>query len=373
MTTNTQSFVQLWRKLIAFCIAAVCLSSQLWFSGQIFAPDPDDAIQEPSIAKIASGMSMIQLGREYSAKACWLDPPWGMGESLTEACSSNTSIYNTSATQLSCSDKPSNVSRSQTMKPGVTVALLYFAKPAMLMRQLENFESYPSEIRQILTILIVDDGSPEGLQASEYISKDRLDNPDLRLQLAHVTTDKAWNIGGARNLAFYLADTPEALLLDLDMLVPQETMEAALKWTTKNETHTIAHRFNRRIPEGDNRKHPAVALLDTGAYWESGGCDEDFCGTYGMTDVHFWWRWDNDNGRIQSYHKNIFLVEFDDAPCNASYIKSLEKQQKCQGAYESLQKPIKDKGKNRWKRNQKIRTGCWSNKFLRFRWALLKG
>jgi hypothetical protein len=376
MAASTLTPVQQRRKLIAFFIAVAFLSSQLFYSEEIFVSYRDDVIDEPqllSTTTASNSRAVIQLGREYSARACWLDPPWGMGKSLTEACSSNSSIYNTSATQLSCFDKPlSNVvSRTPTHDmPRVTIALLYFAKPAMLMRQLENFESYPLEIRRLLTILVVDDGSPEGLQASEYISRGRLDNADLRLRLAHITTDKAWNIGGARNLAFYLADTPEVLLLDLDMLIPQETMEAALKWTTKNQTHIIAHRFNRRTPNGETRKHPAVALLDTSAYWESGGCDEDFCGSYGFTDVHFWWRWKKDKARIQWDHMDTFIMEFDGAPCNSSYIKPVEKQQKCEGTYESLQKPIKDKEPNRLKIKRKISTGCWSNRFLRFRWVL---
>jgi hypothetical protein len=33
--------------------------------------------------------------------------------------------------------------------------------------------------------------------------------------------------------------------------------------------------------------HPATMLTSRSSYWRVGGCDEDFVGNYGFTDVHF--------------------------------------------------------------------------------------
>jgi hypothetical protein len=41
--------------------------------------------------------------------------------------------------------------RTSTTTGGITIALLYYAEPAMLLRQLEQFTSYPKDLREQLT------------------------------------------------------------------------------------------------------------------------------------------------------------------------------------------------------------------------------
>ena len=57
----------------------------------------------------------------------------------------------------------------------------------------------------------------------------------------------------------------------------------------KNLSKTI-FRFNRRNPDGTFKVHWGVMFLSSDAYWAVGGCDEDFVGHYGGTDVHFFHR-----------------------------------------------------------------------------------
>jgi hypothetical protein len=320
----------------------------------------------PSSSKVPAS---INVGTEYSDAACWLEPAWGMiSHSENEACASGTnsssSSFYSNATQLTCADKPTITTRSHL---GLTIALLYYAEPAMLLLQLENFASYPNEVRQQLTILIVDDGSPEGLRATEYLGDY---DSFFRLRIARIITDKDWNIGGARNLAFFLADTQRALLLDLDTVVPLETMKAALSWKTQDYRGLVmAHRFNRN--DGKTiALHPAVTLMDVEAYWGSGGCDEDFVGSYGYTDIHFWHRWDKDARRVQQHHRDVYILEVEHTACNSTLIKSHGKKQKCRDVHESLQKPHKGSTTNRRRRDRKVKSECWSNRYLRFRWML---
>lgn len=338
-----------------------------------------------NFSNISQVVSSVIIRKEYSANSCWLEPRWGTRQSkitngdgdgvVEEECLGQPQFNNTNATFLTCPsvDKPTlGPSLQQNRHPGLTVALLYFAKPAALVRQLENFASYPEDIRKHLTLLIIDDGSPEGLRATDYIDWSKYDS-QFRIRLARITTDKQWNIGGARNLAFYLADTKTALLLDLDVMVPMETMKTAMTWKTRNETHILAHRFNRKRPDGREQKHPAICVIDVNAYWENGGCDEDFCGNYGYTDVHFWFRWRKDKNRVKIDHLDTFIIEFEQKACDETLIGTNEQDlKKCQNARKQVKKGGKELKANHAVYKLKTLEGCWSNKYLRFGWILEK-
>eukprot|EP00980_Cylindrotheca_fusiformis_P005381 scaffold1146_cov101-Cylindrotheca_fusiformis.AAC.3 len=334
-------------------------NATLAVSGTTSSMGPDAALAD----------SPFVVGKLYSDKPCVLDPPWGMPSNWTleKACSGKpTRRPFSTATHLTCDDKPSKIRRSAS---GLTVALLHFANPSMLRRQLDTFSSYPVEVQKVLTILIIDDGSPQGLQAKEYIS-DVIAKAPFRIRIALITTDVAWNIGGARNLAFHIADTSKILLLDLDMLIPVETMERILTLETKNSSHTMAHRFNRRRPNGRTGLHPAVSLMEVDAYWESGGCDEDFCGRYGFTDVHFWKRWSARKGRLALNKMRMFVIEVQQKACDPTYITNAEKFKTCNSSLHALQLPPKDAGPNRQLMSRKFQSGCWSPSYLRFAWTV---
>jgi hypothetical protein len=259
---------------------------------------------------------------------------------------------------------------TQRNHPGVTIALLYFAKPAFLFRQLQVLSTYPETVQLELTLLIIDDGSPAGLRASEYLNLTSY-NSLFRIRLARITTEKDWNIGGARNLAFHLTDTPKTLLLDLDVFVPWPAMEAALSWPLVDPTNgtQLAHRFNRRRPDGSKNKHPAVCMIRTEAYWQNGGCDEDFCGSYGFTDVHFWFRWKADKSKAMVDHLDVLIEEFEMAACDPSFLGD-SRASACKSGRSSLVKPTRNLKKNHALFKEKTKKGCWSNKFLKFRWLL---
>jgi hypothetical protein len=162
----------------------------------------------------------------------------------------------------------------------------------------------------------------------------------------------------------------KVLLLDLDMMVPIETMEVVLTWETRNSSHIMAHKLNRRRPNGNAGRHPAVSLLDAEAYWESGGCDEDFCGRYGFTDVHFWKRWKAEKRRVVLNRMSRFIIEVEHSACDSTYITNPEAYKNCNESLNTMQLPIKDLEPNRKLMNQKLQTGCWSHRYLRFAWTM---
>ena len=279
-------------------------------------PSVNNDVTTSNINKLARN-TIIQIGEEYNSKPCSLNPPWGIGYGLFgDSCRSKiTATHITCSPSLEDGDKPTLLpplsvsvpAKESNNSPRITIALLYYAKPSALFRQLQYFKTnYPLHITKRLTLLIIDDASPTGLRATDYIDFTEYDPYFHCLKLARITTEIDWNIGGARNLAFYLADpTSRVLLLDLDVFVPLEAMKRAMTWSTSNSTHYIAHRFNRIRPDNiTKQKHPAICLISPQAYWSNGGCDEDFVGHYGYTDVHFWYRWNYYTNKILKKKKN---------------------------------------------------------------------
>ena len=315
--------------------------------------------------RINAVVNSVKSGIEYSASPCWLDPAWGLTTANETCVPKNATLGNTSASGLTCDDKPNNFQRSSH---GLTVVLLYYAKPAMLMSQFEIFAKYPEEIRSQMTLLLIDDGSPDGLRAMDYIANTNY-NLLFRIRVARITVDKAWNIGGARNLAFHLVDTRRVLLLDIDITVPEETMRQVVTWQVRNGDYSLAHRFIRLRPGGKRSLHPAVTLIDVESYWQSGGCDEDFVGHYGFTDVHFWYRWRKDPFRQMLDQAGAPVLEIEDQDCYSSHFSN-EQIAFCNARLSNLTKPKKNNARNKKLAKKKFAKGCWSNKYLRFTWIL---
>lgn len=327
---------------------------------------------EPNSQVVAHDESIeLSVGRVYSARACHLEPGWGGGGNTTakHCVGSKPTITNTTAQYLTCDHEKPTLSQ-HIHQDGFTIALLYFAKPAMLFKQLEEFASYAPEIQQSMTVLIIDDGSPAGLRVTDYFNMSTY-SASFRIRLATIVTERNWNIGGARNLAFYLSDTPMTVLLDLDILVPPPVIRTALTWPLVDPKtgQQFAHRFNRRRLDGSERVHPAICVIGTKAYWENGGCDEDFCGNYGFTDVHFWYRWKADPHKKLLDHKDVYLQEFKWAVCDADILGE-PKATLCKEARSRLKNPGRNIYKNFGLMKEKKKKGCWSNRYLRFRWIL---
>lgn len=181
-------------------------------------------------------------------------------------------------------------------RPILTVALLYYKDAVFFEQQISRWRSWPLNIRQQTSFLVIDDGSPRGERAIDmYIHDSSID-----ILFSSILVDKEWNIGGARNLAFHIARTEHVFMIDSDLLVPLKLLEVGLKYTTEELASDFTRSTRRRNvfinfdrvfnDSGVHRPHPAAMLLSKTAYWMCGGCDEDFVGHYGMTDPHFRWR-----------------------------------------------------------------------------------
>jgi hypothetical protein len=171
------------------------------------------------------------------------------------------------------------------VRPGLTLIVPYYRNAAMLRRQAQEWEEYPSEIK----IVVVDDASPEPARPIiEWVPM---------VQLYRICQDVPWNRGGARNLGATVADTEWIMHIDIDHILPAA---CAATMMSQHWPPNAAHwyRFRRfRVGRADaTRRKDAIAddvkfgeikphgdsyLCTRELYWRVGGYDEDYSGCLG--------------------------------------------------------------------------------------------
>ncbi len=164
----------------------------------------------------------------------------------------------------------------------LTLIYTYYNQEEMLRRQLENWESYPEELKREIRVMLVDDCSKR--PAAELVGE-----TSFTLAIYRVTEDYYCNIGGARNLGTKVCETEWMFHSDMDHILPPSEAAKVLEIASRNEPKI--YKFQRIDPEsGKTKIHPGTMLLSRSTYWKVGGCDEDFVGNYGQTDIHFFYR-----------------------------------------------------------------------------------
>jgi hypothetical protein len=177
----------------------------------------------------------------------------------------------------------------------ITLVFPYYEAPKMLAVQLLNILGYTEDTRQMLDIIIVDDGSPV------YPAKGLIDTFRLPIKVSvyRVKCDIPWNNHGARNLG--VMQSPEGswiLGLDIKHIVPASCMDF-LVWDRSfalqpGNFYTFACRRLEAAESGMSvirwmqtrqgkpcKPHPNTYLICREDFWRVGGYNEDYCGTYG--------------------------------------------------------------------------------------------
>lgn len=171
----------------------------------------------------------------------------------------------------------------------LTLILPYYDQPSMLLRQAEEWETYPNAVR----VLVVDDGSPQ-FPASAVLP------PSTRAEVVRIGVDIPWNRNGARNLGAFLAETDWIIHADIDHIMPGST---AMRLIGSRSFDPAAwYRFARmRVGKADETRqkddlpddcelgpvkpHIDSFLCTRELYWKSGGYDEDFSGSLGGSSL----------------------------------------------------------------------------------------
>lgn len=158
----------------------------------------------------------------------------------------------------------------------VTLVMPYYRNPEMLEYHLEVWRQYSDDVKRRLTVIIVDDGSPEPAKLEAGCG--------FPVSLYRIKENKPWNMDGARNLALSQVTTPWCLMTDIDHVLMPHQAEKMLNATCSPGSVYVPAR--RQYSGRPTRPHPNSYLIEPCVFWSTGGYDEDWCGWYG-SDVCF--------------------------------------------------------------------------------------
>lgn len=305
----------------------------------------------------------------------------------------------------------------------LTYLLLYYHDTNLLAQQLRVWNLYPNHIKSRIEFVVIDDGSAFGYRAVDFLQQNKNHTTSLDIKIYEIDQDLTWNIGGARNLGFWISSTPWIYMTDADTFAYPPTMEFILRLTqiTQLATHPwftdVAEKKDDRIPvyrqfqrdvsptasavyndlyathlssistttsaslyqnylkasEPNLRPHPAVVLIRRDSYWKSGGCDEDFVGSYGKTDPHFFHRVE----KLKHDHRLYTMYGIMGKESVLPLLHMFEKGLTCPETYDCSVPPIVEGTKMKADKNatrnalliaEKKEKNNWSTEYLRFTW-----
>lgn len=156
----------------------------------------------------------------------------------------------------------------------LTLVYPYYENPVFLARQLEHLAVLSSDLRHHLSIIIVDDGSPEHPARMVTASYEA-----SAIRLFEIEVDRRWNWLAARNIGFHHAADGWVLVTDIDHVVSDETMRAVIYGAHDPE---VIYGFSRvDSVQGPIAPHPNSWLMTRVMFWRVGGYDETLSGHYG--------------------------------------------------------------------------------------------
>jgi len=226
----------------------------------------------------------------------------------------------------------------------LSFCLLYYNQPSVLERHVSQWVSYSKEVRKQATFVIIDDGSRPALSPVDISEK------ELDIRIFRIHEDLPWNIGGARNLAAWVAETKWILLQDLDIFIGEQEAQYIVNLCRRDLLCRTIYKFGRvNLKSGQDNPHPGTMLLPKKLYWRVGGCDEDFVGHYGFTDVHF----------FKQRVANTFFAR-------VKTLSDIKLREEIAGTTKNLDRSL-SRNKNLYEK--KIAAEDWSRDYLRFSWS----
>ena len=170
-----------------------------------------------------------------------------------------------------CAGLPmAKVQHGDELEP-LTLIVPYYDNPVFLETQGEVWRSYPSDLASLLTVIVVDDGSPVPCALPRDLP--------CSVRLFRIGVDVRWNWLAARNIGAHHADDGWLLLTDMDHVVPSDTLRSVMSaWLDPSTVYA----FSRREHTGEPvTPHSASFLMTKDTFWKVGGYDEVLSGHYG--------------------------------------------------------------------------------------------
>lgn len=175
---------------------------------------------------------------------------------------------------------------------------IYNPLPGNLERHLDTWKNYSEETRKNVRFIMVDDCSDLPIEV-------KVDYP-LNLMVARITTDRGWNINGAKNLGMSIADNDWIFSTDADHLfTTEEDLKRTINMEKKRDHVYMFHRICRK-----KTNHINTFLFHKQDFWKTGGYDEDTTGRYGHSDTMMNRLIDHMFTRVQT---DISNTEYEDA------------------------------------------------------------
>jgi hypothetical protein len=180
-----------------------------------------------------------------------------------------------------CDDAPVITVKGDDANKPVNLIVPYYENPRMLARQVARWKNYPRDLRESLSITIIDDGSPT-VPAQTPLEEVGVEG--LSLRLFRIEVDVCWNWLAARNIGFHHAPEGYCAVTDIDHVVPLQTLMTLI---TGRFDPQVIYRFSRLESDGTKIKpHPNSWFMTRAMFWNVGGYDEAFSGHYG-TDAEY--------------------------------------------------------------------------------------
>ena len=179
------------------------------------------------------------------------------------------------------------------MNNRITITMPYYDAPLMLKEHLENWCTYPANLADKISVVLVDDGSQK-YPAAEVLKSEQL--PVIPIHLYRVLENIPWNHGGARNLGMHNVPDGWVLSTDIDHILTAPNFERLLsKQLDSSKSYRLGRmRQNLKGKLESMKPHRESFLMTKSMFWGIGGFDEDFNG--------YW------NGVFYPFLRNVRLV-----------------------------------------------------------------
>lgn len=195
----------------------------------------------------------------------------------------------------------------------------YYENPEFFKRQLALWGSYSEELQKLLSVIVVDDGSPNN-PAKNVVGFCRSVLgmfPLFMLRVFRIEVDIRWNWLAARNIGMHHAVDGWCILTDMDHMIEEKVLDSIVHG--KHDEGMI-YRFSRREWTGMNvHPHPNSMLMTKEMFWKVGGYDERLSGYYG-TDGD-WRRRCAETAPIGTLHEELVRYEHIEDSSTSRYLR----------------------------------------------------
>ena len=168
-------------------------------------------------------------------------------------------------------------------------------------RVISMLSKLPHEIRDIIEVIVVDDGSqPYG----------PIDFAGLNAKYVRFVEDIPWNQAGARNLGFTLSAGKLLLFTDIDHTLDENGFRQVLQMS-HSITDKDMYRFGRRLIDSLEPIHSHVNtfLVTRSGFNAIGGYDIEFTGHYGHEDTFLEFVWALKGGVLTQLPTSVLLFK----------------------------------------------------------------